>query len=83
MYMVKPKIIHSKLNIEFKFARYKIRMRTYFVVQVTSNLKTSVPQPQLSRCFTIFPVCYNFPVEFGITSNWNAYNYATTSTGML
>ena len=38
---------------------------------------------QLPWCATTSLVCYNFPVECGTTSYWNAYNYVTTSTGML
>ena len=46
--------------------------------------------PQLSRCVTTSLVCYNFhwnvlqlPLECATTSHRNAYNYATTSNGML
>ena len=45
--------------------------------------KCDASQPQFSRCVTTSLVCYNFPVECGVIFQWNAYNYATTSTGML
>ena len=38
---------------------------------------------QLPWSATTSQVCYNFPMECGITSHRNAYNYATTSTDML
>ena len=75
----------TKSKIEFKFAHYAMHIRKYFVILVTSNLKSSVHRffSFLQQCFTARNVIGTFTTKWPLSMHLAFAGSSTSGNGSV